>query len=102
MKYERTDSFKRDCRNLTDGEKEAFRDAVSRFNAALVVRTEDPTQRWPTPLRIKGVKGATGVWELTWSFTDPDGRATWEWAKVDDEPAIRWRRVGTHRIFDDP
>jgi hypothetical protein len=39
---------------------------------------------------------------MVWSFSDPDGRATFEWIKVEDEPAIRWRRVGSHAIFGDP
>jgi hypothetical protein len=46
------------------------------------------------------------VWEMTWSFSGPDGRATWEWVNVDGEegaqPAVRWRRIGDHRIFKAP
>jgi hypothetical protein len=57
---------------------------------------------WPRGLRIKPVQGAPGVWEMTWSFRNPDGRATWESVQVDGEPAIRWRRVGTHDVFDGP
>lgn len=103
MKYERTDSLKRDYGNLTDAERKAFRSAVQEtFLPALAAREADPSRKWPTELRIKGVKGAKGVWELTWSFTDPDGRATWEWTKIEGEAAIRWRRVGSHRIFSDP
>ncbi|MGI8726181.1 MAG: hypothetical protein ACR2K6_00680 [Solirubrobacterales bacterium] len=103
MRYERTDSFKRDYGNLSEGERQAFREAVrERFLPALEARERDPGRSWPRELRVKGVKGARGVWELTWSFTDPDGRATWEWTKIEGEPAIRWRRVGSHRIFEDP
>jgi hypothetical protein len=42
------------------------------------------------------------VWEMPWSFAGPDGRATSEWVTIDAEPAIRWRRVGSHAIFSDP
>lgn len=45
---------------------------------------------------------ATGVWEMTWSMKQPDGRATWEWVQVDGEAAIRWRRIGDHSIFGSP
>jgi hypothetical protein len=39
---------------------------------------------------------------MTWSFSGPDGRATFEWTEIEAEPAIRWRRVGGHEIFDAP
>jgi hypothetical protein len=47
---------------------------------------------------------APGIFEMTRSFSGPDGRATWEWTKVTDadgrtQPAVRWRRLGSHRIF---
>lgn len=57
---------------------------------------------WPKKLRVRRVEGATGVWEMTWSFAGPDGRATFEWIEIDGEPGIRWRRVGGHEIFRDP
>ena len=52
-------------------------------------------------LRVKGVKGAAGIFELTWA---DDGRATFEYGEaiVPGEPHIIWRRVGTHTIFDRP
>lgn len=57
---------------------------------------------WPNSMRVKKVEGAEGVWEMTWSWSDPDGRATWEWIDVEGAAAIRWRRVGTHDILKDP
>ncbi len=52
-------------------------------------------------LRVKGIQGASGVFEMTWA---DNGRATFEYgeAKVEDEPHIIWRRVGTHAIFTKP
>jgi hypothetical protein len=52
-------------------------------------------------LRIKGVQGAAGIFELTWA---DNGRATFEHsaAVIPSEPHIIWRRVGTHTIFDRP
>src|SRR5205814_116902 len=52
--------------------------------------------------RVQAVRGVPGVWELTWSFAGPAGRATFELIAVDGEPAIRWRRVGGHEIFREP
>jgi hypothetical protein len=51
---------------------------------------------------VKRVQATTGVWEMTWSFTGPDGRATFEWVEVGGEPAIQWRRIGGHEIFGRP
>jgi hypothetical protein len=57
---------------------------------------------WPKKLRIKPVEGRNGIYELTWSFAGPDGRATFEYIDVEGEPGIRWRRIGGHEIFSDP
>ncbi len=57
---------------------------------------------WLNGLRVKPVEGASGVWEMTWSMTNPDGRATWEWISIEGEAGIRWRRLGTDEIFDSP
>lgn len=103
MKYERTESFKRDYRRLSQPEREEFRRVVlEEFAPALERLAAEPGAVWPARLRVKGVRGAPGIWEMTWSFADPDGRATWEWIKVDGEPAIRWRRIGSHSIFTEP
>lgn len=78
----------------------AFTEACDRF-----VVNKDPST-WPSALRIKSVTGAPGILEMTWSFSGPDGRATWEWTTVRDQgstyPAVRWRRLGGHEIFRAP
>ncbi len=52
-------------------------------------------------LRIKSVKGAAGVYELTWA---DDGRATFQYGPevTNGEPHVVWRGVGTHDIFKNP
>ncbi len=52
-------------------------------------------------LRVKGVHGAQGVFEMTWA---PDGRATFEYGEeqIAGEPHVIWRRVGTHDVFRSP
>lgn len=108
MKYERSDSFKADYNRLTDNEREMFREAVRTFAKAAdrCFETKNLSD-WPHTLRVKGVQRARGVFEMTWSFSKPDGRATWEWATVTDDaghgfPAVRWRRIGDHKILRDP
>jgi len=51
---------------------------------------------------VKDVEGAPGVWEMTWSFAGPDGRATFEWIEIEGETASRWRRIGGHAILGAP
>ncbi len=52
-------------------------------------------------LRVKGVKGATGIFEMTWG---DDGRATFEYGDpvIEGEPHVVWRRIGSHAIFKKP
>lgn len=102
MKYETTPAFDADFKRLTDDEKKRFRKALTAFIPAADRLAADPTARWPKSLRVKDVKGAAGIWEMTWSFSGPDGRATFEWITIDAERAIRWRRVGGHEVFKEP
>lgn len=103
MKYQTTPAFDADVRRLSKGERELFLKVVGEaFVPAAERRAANPSSPWPKKLRVKAVAGATGIWELTWSFSGPDGRATFEWVAIDGEPGILWRRVGGHEIFGDP
>jgi len=62
---------------------------------------------FPAHLRVKPITSAPGVFEMTWSFSGPDGRASFQWATITlpdgtRQAAVRWRRIGTHRIFGSP
>jgi hypothetical protein len=47
--------------------------------------------------------GHPNIWEMTWSFAGPDGRATFQFLDLGDgEFAIRWRRIGGHAVFGEP
>jgi len=88
--------FRADFRALSPEQQARFLTAVNEFVDDLA------TRRAPRPgLRVKGVQGAPGIFELTWA---PDGRATFEYgeAVVEGEPHILWRRVGTHAILARP
>lgn len=62
----------------------------------------DPGAGWPAGLRARDVEGAPGVFELTFNFSGPDLRATFEWTRIDGVRAVRWRRIGAHAIFKQP
>lgn len=107
MRFERTDGFKADYRRLNPEEQALFRDAVRDFATACDAEPRASGRPpWPKKLRVKPLQGAPGVWEMSWSFSGPDGRATWEWTTVTTEnatfPAVRWRRIGSHANFSDP
>ena len=94
--FEVRSSIRHDWKRLTPEQRERFRHARDRMVEALVQREPfDPA------LRIKGVRGADGVFEMSWA---PDGRATFEYGPEihPGEPHIVWRRIGTHDIFDRP
>jgi hypothetical protein len=103
VKFIWTSAFAGDWRRLSPADQARFR-AIIRddLHPALERRRQDPTSSWPRGLRIRRVEAAPGIWELTWSFAGPDGRATFEWVTIGGEPGIRWRRIGGHAIFGDP
>jgi hypothetical protein len=93
--FGQTDRFRRDFAKLTAAQRSAFRAAAAKFVADLPSRSFRPS------LRVKGVQGAVGVFEMTWAG---DGRATFEYGSTvrEGETHIVWRRIGTHDIFTRP
>ncbi len=103
MKLQVAPAFEGDWRRLSASERALFRRVVTDdFHPACMRRQVDPAAAWPATLRVRRVEGTPGVWEMTWSFAGPDGRATFEWVAIDGEPAVRWRRIGGHSIFGEP
>ncbi len=88
--------FRADFEHLSAAEQSAFLAAVQQFVDDL--RSGRPLRKG---LRVKGIQGAPGIFEMT--FGD-DGRATFEYGEpvVEGEHHVVWRRVGTHGIFKQP
>ena len=86
--YALTARFRRDLDGLSPQQRAAFRAAVEAFVHDL------GEERFRPGLRVKGVKGAAGVFEMTWA---PDGRATFQYwpSKAGGEPHVIWRRSQT-------
>ncbi|MEO8477979.1 MAG: hypothetical protein ABI572_13150 [Actinomycetota bacterium] len=93
--YAVTARFRRDLAGLTPGQRAAFRSAIEGFVHDL------GEGRFRSGLRVKGVKGAAGVFEMTWA---PDGRATFQYGDPIErgEPHVIWRRIGTRDVFRAP
>ncbi len=93
--YDLADQFRRDLAALTPEQRDAFKKAVAKF-------IQDPRSgRFRRGLRVKGVRGAPGIFEMTWAN---DGRATFEYGRSlrEGEPHVIWRRVDTHAIVGNP
>ena len=88
--------FGTDFDRLTPAQQAAFLAAVAQF-----VDDLRSGRRFRKGLRVKGIKGASGVVEMTWAA---DGRATFQYGDevVEGETHIIWRRIGSHAIFKEP
>ena len=104
MRFERTASFKADWKRLDNGERGVVRSQITAFNLAAddVADNSGDKSRWPTALRIHDIENAKGVWSVTFKFSGPDIRATFEWGHDSEGPKIVWRRISGHKIYRNP
>lgn len=103
MRFETTPRFDADYRRLPVEHRAIFRELIPSFSAACDGYAADPGSfAWPGRLRVRRMISAPRVWEMTWSFAGPDGRATFEFVEQGGATCVRWRRIGTHRVYDDP
>jgi hypothetical protein len=88
--------FAKDFGSLTPGQQAVFLAVVAQFVADL-----QSGRGFRKGLRVKAVKGAAGIFEMTWAS---DGRATFEYGNEvrGGVPHIMWRRIGTHSAFKMP
>lgn len=94
--FRRLPRFDKDYERLSPDEKAQFKTAVKKFVEHL--KRGGPMRKG---LRVKGVQGASGIYEMTWA---DDGRATFQFGEPirENEPHVIWRRVGGHDIFGNP
>jgi hypothetical protein len=103
LRFGWTPQFEADLARLSDDERKLFRKVAKEdFSPACDRQRTHRGEAWPRKLRVNPMTGTEGVWEMTWSFSGPDGRATFEWVSVEGEIHIRWRRIGGHEIFKNP
>ena len=92
--HARTRQFERDWRRLRTPKRDRYTAAFRKFDADLAVG------RYRPGLRVEGVQGAPGAFEMTWA---PDGRATFEYGKSQGAgPHVIWRRIGSHLVLGTP
>ncbi|WP_051718240.1 hypothetical protein [Streptomyces megasporus] len=95
--FEALPRFTADLQHLTPAQRRRFRRVV----LDAFVPDLSPGRQFRLGLRIKRVRCAPGVYELTWV---PDGRATWSYGRevVRGATHIVWHRIGTHSVLDRP
>jgi hypothetical protein len=72
VKFETTPAFDSDYRRLAPEHAASFRQVVrDKFAPACDAFADDPSRPGPASLRVKSVRGAPGVLEMTWSFASP-------------------------------
>ncbi|MEE1928814.1 hypothetical protein V1J52_11550 [Streptomyces sp. TRM 70351] len=94
--FETLPRFTADFQRLTPTQRWRFRRAV--LDAFV---PDLRTGLFRPGLRIKGVRCAPGLYELTWA---PDGRATWSYGREVFAEArhIVWHRIAAHSILNRP
>ena len=100
MKFETTPQFLNDLVKLRPEHRSRFKSRVADFNTGCERYLETGLIRfWCASLRVARMTVAEPVWEMTWSFSGPDGRATFQFLERDGETVVLWRRIGTHQIY---
>ena len=94
--HEEFAQFLREFSALTAAQQAQFLDAIRKM-----VNDLQAGKGFRARLRVKGVQGHPGIFEMTWS---PNGRATFHFGPEvqPGEPHIVWRRIGDHSILKNP
>ncbi|MFD7157271.1 hypothetical protein ACFV9C_21920 [Kribbella sp. NPDC059898] len=102
MKYRTASTFDRDLARLPGDHRQMFLKILGEhFLPAIAAGSFTGAPPWPKRLRVHQLAG--GIYSITWSFTGPDGRATFHLDRTDDgETILVWRRIGTHDVYDRP
>ena len=94
--YDAPPNFLNQHSALAPDQKKRFRTAVDKFVSDL--RKGQGLNGVRPGLRVKGVRGAEGLYEMTWA---PDGRAVFTLgpSRKGGEPHVIWLAVGTHAVL---
>lgn len=90
--------FLRDLKRLPPEQLALFEARLEEFKTDLLAMEAGHLTWFRAGLRVKKVKGAQGVYELTW---DRDGRATFTWGaeQIPGKLHVIWLRIGGHDIL---
>lgn len=103
MKFESTAKFDREYKKLSIQERALFKSVLAIFIETCRHYEQHPKAFiWPASLRFEKLVGYDQLYAITWSFKQPDGRATFSLDTREDEVWVLWRRVGRHDIYKEP
>ena len=91
MKFETTPAFDADYHRLKNEHQTAFWLVIKETLAPACDAFAANPGTWPTSLRVKFVRNAPVILEMTWSFASPEGRAIFELVTVASELPYRRR-----------
>jgi hypothetical protein len=92
VKFEWTEPFKAEYQRLSDGTRAKFQTAARAYNMAADPFFETKSSSsWPANLRLRAVANAPSSFEMTRSFSGPDGRAS-------STPLGRGQTRGRHTV----
>jgi hypothetical protein len=102
VKFWTLPQFERDYKKLSAGEKSQFKEMLKEFIPSCDAYAKDPGGfQWPARLRFERLTRSNAL-AVTWAFSGPDGRATFQFETKDAELYVVWRRVGRHDIYREP
>ena len=91
-------AFAREFKRLSAKRAALFETRLEEFIDDLLAMEEGRLDWFRPQLRVKKVRGAEGLYEMTW---DRDGRATFAWG-AEQRPGKRhvvWVQIGGHEIL---
>ena len=96
--HDETSAFLRDYESLPPEQQDRFDSKREEFIADLVAMEKGTRNAFRPGLRVKAVRGASGLFEMTWA---PDGRAIFSMGRpvIKGKRHIVWHRVGDHSIL---
>lgn len=93
-----SESFKRDFKKLKREHKRLFIEMQSVFIVELEEYLLDK-KSISNKFRLKELRHTNNVWSMTWSFSRPAGRATFQLIEMKNELTLIWLRIGNHDIY---
>lgn len=103
MKFRATVTFRNEFERLNKDHRRKFISLMPEFNDSCELYAESKGDFvWPARLRVSRLTSHKEIWEMTWSFSGPDGRATFRFVAIDDVVGVEWRRIGRHEIYQNP
>ncbi len=93
-----SESFKRDFKKLKREHKKLFIELQSVFLKEMeeyLLEEKSVSKKF----RLKEMRHSNNVWSMTWSFSRPAGRATFQLTEIGNELAVIWLRIGNHDIY---